>query len=185
MGRAIDASCRNCRSAGMFKIVLFFGSLLSLLAVTGCKPKSASITSLQRKEAASLISEAEFAQTIRELARAEKLLTQACALEFDNGKTWISLGMIRVRLGRKPAAKEAYETALQAYEEAYALEPKSAQLYLQQVYLLALLGRMTEARSVLADIQKKHGADPEVRSFVQSRQLDAMAQAPQFKEISL
>ena len=71
----------------MFKIVVFIGSLLSLLAVTGCKPKSASITSLQRKEAASLISEAEFALTIRELARAEKLLTQACALEFDNGKT--------------------------------------------------------------------------------------------------
>ena len=169
----------------MFKIVVFIGSLLSLLAVTGCKPKSASITSLQRKEAASLISEAEFALTIRELARAEKLLTQASALEFDNGKTWISLGMIRVRLGRKPAAKAAYESALHAYEEAYALEPKSAQLYLQQVYLLALLGRMPEARSVLAQIQKKHGADPEVRSFVQSRQVDTMAQSPQFKEIAL
>jgi tetratricopeptide (TPR) repeat protein len=93
--------------------------------------------------------------------------------------------MIRVRLGRKPAAKAAYESALHAYEEAYALEPKSAQLYLQQVYLLALLGRMPEARSVLAEIQKKHGADPEVRSFVQSRQLDTMAQSPQFKEIAL
>ena len=100
-GRVIDAARRNCRSAGMFKIVVFIGSLLSLLAVTGCKPKSASITSLHRKEAASLISEAEFALTIRELARAEKLLTQASALEFDNGKTWISLGMIRVRLGGK------------------------------------------------------------------------------------
>ncbi|MEI8089195.1 MAG: tetratricopeptide repeat protein [Opitutaceae bacterium] len=170
----------------MFKIVLFFGSLLSLMVITtGCKPKSASITSLQRKEAAGLVSEAEFAMTIRELVRAEKLLTQACALEFDNGKTWISLGMIRVRLGRKPAAKEAYESALHAYAEAYALQPKSAQLYLQQVYLLALMGRMTDARSVLAEIQKQHGTDPEVRSFVQSRQLDAMAQSPQFKEIAL
>jgi len=169
----------------MFKIVVFIGSLLSLLAVAGCKPKSASITSLQRKEAASLISEAEFALTIHELARAEKLLTQASVLEFDNGKTWISLGMIRVRLSRKAAAKAAYESALHAYEEAYVLQPKSAQLYLQQVYLLALLGRMTEARSLLAEIQKKHGADPEVRSFVQSRQLDAMAQSPQFKEIAL
>ena len=44
---------------------------------------------------------------------------------------------------------------------------------------------MTEARSLLAEIQKKHGADPEVRSFVQTRQLDAMAQSPQFKEIAL
>jgi hypothetical protein len=44
---------------------------------------------------------------------------------------------------------------------------------------------MPEARSVLAQIQKKHGADPEVRSFVQSRQLDTMAQSPQFKEIAL
>ena len=169
----------------MLKTILFIASLLGLLVVTGCKPKSSNITSIQRMEAAGLISEAEFAISIRELVRAEKLLTQACALEFDNGKTWISLGMIRVRLGQKPTAKVAYESALHAYEEAYALEPKSAQLYLQQVYLLALLGRMPEARSVLAEIQKKHGADSQVRSFVQSRQLDAMAQAPQFREIAL
>jgi tetratricopeptide (TPR) repeat protein len=169
----------------MSKIVLLLVSWLSVLALTGCQPQSARITSLQRKAAASLISEAEFALTIREFVRAEKLLTQASALEFDNGKTWISLGMVRVRLGRKPAAKAAYESALQAYQEAYALEPKSAQLYLQQVYVLALLGRIPEARRVLTEIQQKHGTDPAVRSFVQTRQLDAMVQAPLFKEIAL
>ena len=82
----------------MSKIVLLLVSWLSVLALTGCQPQSARITSLQRKAAASLISEAEFALTIREFVRAEKLLTQASALEFDNGKTWISLGMVRVRL---------------------------------------------------------------------------------------
>ena len=169
----------------MFKIVLYFAGLLGILAFAGCQPKSDSITSLQRKEAAGLISEAEFAVTIRDLNRAEKLLTKASALEFDNGKTWITLGTIRVRLGRRPAATLAYESALQAYEDAYKLQPKSAQLYLQQVYILVLLGRVAEARSLVVEIQKKHGADAEVRTFVQSRQLEEMLKSPQFKEIAL
>lgn len=169
----------------MFKFVFFFAGWFGLLAFAGCQPKTASITSLQRKEAAGLISEAEFAVTIRDLDRAEKSLTKASALEFDNGKTWITLGTIRVRLRRLPAAKLAYEAALEAYQEAYKLQPKSAQLYLQQVYVLVLLGRVAEARSLLVQIQKKHGADAEVRSFVQNRQLEAMLQSPQFKEIAL
>jgi len=124
----------------MFKLVsVLLGSLL-LLVAAGCKPKAASITSLQRKEAANLVSEAQFAMSIRDYARAEGLLTKATALEFDNGNYWISLGSMRVRLGQRPAAKAAYESALHAFEEAYKLEPTVAQPYLQQVYALALLG---------------------------------------------
>ena len=155
------------------------------LALGGCKPKAAGITSLQRKEAASLVSEAEFAMTIRDYPRAEGLLAKATALEFDKGDYWISLGSVRVRLGQRPAAKTAYESALHAFEAVYRAKPTDAQPYLQQVYVLALLGRVDEARGLLAKVQQKHGDDSEVRAFVQGRQLDAMLASPRFKEVAL
>jgi len=158
---------------------------LAVLALVGCKPKPADITSLQRKEAANLVSEAQFAMSLRDYARAEGLLAKATVLEFDNGNYWLSLGTMRVRLGQRPAAKKAYESALNAFEAAYKLEPKVPQPCLQQVYALALLGRVSEARTLLASVEQKHPGDPAVRAFVQGKQLDAMLQSALFKEISL
>jgi len=169
----------------MFKLVsVLLGSLL-LLVAAGCKPKAAAITSLQRKEAANLVSEAQFAMSIRDYARAEGLLTKATALEFDNGNYWISLGSMRVRLGQRPAAKAAYESALHAFEEAYKLKPTVAQPYLQQVYALALLGRTGDARALLVKVEKAHGSDSAVRAFVQGRQLESMLTSQMFKEVAL
>ncbi len=158
---------------------------VAVLVLGGCKPKPAEITSLQRKEAANLVSEAQFAMTLRDYARAEGLLAKATALEFDNGNYWVSLGSMRVRLGQRPAAKKAYESALNAFEAAYKLDPKVPQPYLQQVYALALLGRVDVARDLLATIEKKHPGDPAVRAFVQGKQLEAMLNSALFKEISL
>ena len=169
----------------MQKLLLGFLLALALVAGPGCKPKSAAITSLQRKEAANLVSEAQFAMSIRDYARAEGLLAKATALEFDNGNFWISLGSMRVRLGRKPEAKRAYESALVALKEAYASKPKAVQPYLQQVYALALLGRVDDARALLAKIEKAHPGDASVRAFVQGKQLDAMLTSQLFKEIAL
>ena len=169
----------------MFKTVSVLLSALLLLAAAGCKPKAASITSLQRKEAANLVSEAQFAMSIRDFARAESLLAKATALEFDNGNYWVSLGSMRVRLGQRPAAKAAYESALHAFEDAYKLKPTVAQPYLQQVYALALLGRADDARALLVKIEKAHGSDPAVRAFVQGRQLESMLSSQMFKEVAL
>jgi len=169
----------------MQKLLLGFLLALTLVAGPGCKPKSAAITSLQRKEAANLVSEAQFAMSIRDYARAEGLLAKATALEFDNGNYWISLGSMRVRLGRKPEAKQAYESALGAFEAAYKLNPTFAQPHLQQVYALALLGRIDRARDTLIKIEKAHPGDASVRAFVQGKQLDAMLSSPMFKEIAL
>ena len=169
----------------MQKLLLGFLLAMALVAGPGCKPKSAAITSLQRKEAANLVSEAQFAMSLRDYARAEGLLAKATALEFDNGNYWISLGSMRVRLGRKPEAKQAYESALGALKEAYKENPKVVQPYLQQVYALALLGRVADARSLLLKLEKAHPDDAAVRAFVQGKQLDAMLASPLFKEIAL
>ncbi len=169
----------------MLKLLPVLVCALFAFVLGGCKPKSASITSIHRKEAANLVSEAQFAMSIRDYARAEGLLAKATVLEFDNGNYWVSLGSMRVRLGQRPAAKKAYESALHAFEEAYKLKPAVAQPYLQQVYALALLGRADDARALLVKIEKKHGDDAAVRSFVKGRQLDAMLASQMFKEVGL
>ena len=169
----------------MTKPLSVFLCALLAFAFAGCKPKAASITSMHRKEAANLVSEAQFAMSVRDYARAETLLTKATALEFDNGNYWISLGSMRVRLGQRATAKKAYESALHAFEAAYKLKPAVAQPYLQQVYALALLGRADDARALLVKIEKKHGDDQAVRAFVQGRQLESMLASQMFKEVGL
>jgi tetratricopeptide (TPR) repeat protein len=181
----IDARQRFRRAVVMSKSKLIVLIAVTLLAFGGCKPKAADITSLQRKEAANLVSEAQFAMSLRDYARAEGLLVKATALEFDNGNYWVSLGSMRVRLGQRPAAKKAYESALGAFEAAYSRDSKLTQPYLQQVYALALLGRVDDARKLLAKIEQKHADDPSVRAFLQGKQLDAMVKSALFKEIAL
>ena len=92
--------------------VFFALAVLVVLGAAGCRPPPKEITSLQRKEAATLVSEAEFALQLKDLARAEGLLAKAADLCPDTGKYWVDLGSVRVRLGKKDAARTAYLAAL-------------------------------------------------------------------------
>src|SRR5688500_11319136 len=94
-------------------------SLLALVALAGCKPKPEDITPLQRKEAASLMSEAEFAMTLRDYTRAEPLFEKAAKLCPDDGEYWLGLGVTRRRLGNLPGAKAVYEKARSAYGDEF------------------------------------------------------------------
>jgi Flp pilus assembly protein TadD len=169
--------------------VFFSLAVVVLCGTPGCSPTSKEITSLQRKEAATLDSEAQFALQLKDLARAEGLLVKAAELCPDTGKYWVDLGSIRVRLGKKDAARTAYQGALQAYEGAAANAKAGAAPdpgpWLQQVYVLALLGRVDDARSVLAKAQKKFPESRAVRSFVEGKQIDKMIADPSFKLIAL
>jgi Flp pilus assembly protein TadD len=169
----------------MMKRPLFVIAAALALAATACKPKAKEITSLQRKEAAMLVSEAEFAaRQLRDYARAEGLLTKATALCPDNAKYWVDLGALRVRLGNKDAARAAYKSALSAYE-GLAIDGNDPQPLLQQVYVLALLGQADNARAVLAKAQKKFPDNRAVRGFTEGGQFDKMLADPRFKEIAL
>ena len=149
--------------------VFFALAVLVLFGMAGCSPKSKEITSLQRKEAATVASEAQFALQLKDLARAEGLMVKAADLCPDTGKYWVDLGSIRVRLGKKDSARTAYQGALKAYEGEAANAKAGAAPdpgpWLQQVYVLALLGRVDDARSVLAKAQKKFPESRAVRSF--------------------
>jgi len=155
------------------------------LATTGCGPKK--VTDLQRKEAELMVSEAQFAMSLRDWARAEGLLTKAVQIAPDEGVYWTSLGSMRVRTGNRAGAKQAYEAALKAYQADAAADAAKTDVepWLKQVYVLALLGRMDQGRALLEQIAKKFPDSRNVRAFVDGRQFDRMIADPLFKDAAL
>lgn len=155
------------------------------LVAAGCKPKVKEITSLQRKEAATLVSEAQFALQLKDLPRAEGLLVKAVALCPDNGRYWTDLGSMQARQAKKDAARKSYESALAAYEAEAKANPKDVKPVMMQIYTQALLGRVDDARATLVRAQKNFPEERAVRAYVEGKQIDKMVADPRFKEIAL
>ncbi len=156
---------------------------LTLLALPACKRRGSDITSLERKQAASLESEADFAFSLKELPRAEELYAKAAKLCPDNAGYWMNLGICRKKMNNKSGAKSAYESALAAFKDAHELHPKDLQPVLAQVYMLGLLGREKQAREVAEKAQKTYRDDPRVRGF-SPQSIDQMLADPKFKAIA-
>jgi tetratricopeptide (TPR) repeat protein len=155
--------------------------LTLLLLAAGCAPK---ITSLQRKEAASLVSEAQFASTLREWRRAEELTAKAAALCPDNGEYWLNLGSFRRRLDNLSGARAAYTSAAKAYGAAYQADPKDPQPLMQQVYVYSLLGKPKDALKALKRAQADHGGNPGVKNFTEQA-LERLCEDPEFKALAV
>lgn len=155
---------------------------VALFAAAGCGKKE--ITALERKQAANLVSEAQFAGTLRDYARAETLLAQATALTPDMGHYWVALGSTRMRLGQKGTARAAYQSALHAFEDAADQGKAVPDSSIQQIYVLALLGRVNDARALQKRLVEKMPDQREVRAFAEEKRLDAMLADPQFKQVA-
>ena len=165
------------------RTLVCLGLVLGL--VTGCGGKKKEITSLQRKEAATLDSEAQFALTLKDYARAEGLLAKAAELTPDNADLWLRLGMTRMRIEQREPARAAYKRGLDALREAAAEQKDNADLLLQQVTALALLGRQDEAKKLVEKLGKDFPQHRAVRAFIDGRTLDRMLADPQFKALAL
>src|SRR5258708_38283848 len=164
---------------------LIFAAALLFAVHAGCGARKKEITSIQRKQAATLASEAQFAMTLREYARAEGLLAKAAESCPDAGDYWIFLGNARMHLGQRDPAKTAYKGALAAFETVAAREPSNAQARLDQVAALAFLGRVDDARTLLRKTREGFPDGRSVRIYVDEQQLERMISDPQFKEVAL
>ena len=158
--------------------------LLGGLLLAGCGPGTAQVTERQRREAAQLAAEARFAVSVREWARAEKLFAQAAQIDPDVAYL-TSLGTMRVRLGQRAGAKEAYQAAIRACELEARRSPDDPEPWLKHAYLLALLGQASEGRTLLQKAEKRFPKNSRLRSFVDGKQYDAMLASPAFKEAAL
>ena len=157
--------------------------LLGLTAVflTGCGRKE--ITSLQRKEGASLVSEANFAVSLRDYARAEGLFAQAVVACPDTADYWVGLGTVRRKQDNRAGAKTAFEEALKASRGATKRDGLNGQLRLQQVYIQALLGRADEARDTLSRARQDLPDNRDIRAFVEGNELDRILADPGFRDL--
>ncbi|HVS53378.1 MAG TPA: tetratricopeptide repeat protein [Opitutaceae bacterium] len=167
------------------KGTLLFLAALVLATGSGCGAKKKEIASLDRKKAAAAVSEAEFALTVREYQRAEGLYAQAAALCPDTGDYWVSLGSTRMKLGQRDGAKSAYKSALAAYEDAARQDKTDPAPVIQQMTVLALLGRADDARSLLEKLPARFPDNRQVKNFVEAKQLDRLLADPRFKEVAL
>jgi tetratricopeptide (TPR) repeat protein len=157
---------------------------IALLADAGCKPKAPKVTPLQRKEAAHLQSEAEFAISLRDLPRAEDLYAKATATCPDDSDLWISLGACRRKQNNLEGARKAYESALKASKDAYRADSKDPAPVFQQIYVLTLLGRIDDAKALADKAQQDHGNDPRARNFSRDA-IDRMLTNETFKGLAL
>jgi tetratricopeptide (TPR) repeat protein len=177
----LTGAARPPEIGGMMRLFSIVATL-GLIAFAGCAKKP--VSDLDRKKAAAAASEAQFAVSIREYDRAEKLLAEATQLCPDDPQYWLGLGSTRVRAGQRDAARTAYKRALAAFEQVEKAK-RSSEAALQQVYVLALLGQLDDARARLAKVQSRYPDDRDVRAFVDENHLDRMLKDSQFRQFAL
>lgn len=156
--------------------------LAAAAALAGCRAKE--ISSIDRKEAANIVSEAEFAVTVKDWARAEGLYAKAAALCPDQGETWVGLGVARMRLHNSAGAREAYKSALSAYSDQMKRDPTDTVSVIRSASLLVILGRTDDARALVAKAYASNPEDRRLRNFVEIKGVDRIAADPGLKEVS-
>jgi tetratricopeptide (TPR) repeat protein len=157
--------------------------VVALVLWVGCA-RQKPITERDRKEAAHLVSEAQFALSVREWTRAEGLFVKAVQVA-PHGDYWLSLGATRLKLNNRAGAKEAYQSALKEYEFEAVRQNARAEPWLKQAYVLALLGRNDDSRALLAKAAKHFPNDSQVRAFGDPKEFEKMIASQKFKDMAL
>ena len=162
------------------------GILAAAFTLSGCGGGDRKGAELRRKEADHLVAEADFAVNLREWTRAEGLLVKAAELVPDDGEIWIGLGSARALRGDKAQARAAYEKALSVYSGAASEKAGApAEPWLRQVYVLVLLGREKDARSLLEKAGRRLDGNREVKDFIANRGVDALLADPALRKVRL
>lgn len=177
----------------MIRLLIHFRRSASILAAAaalltgaGCGKSDTKDAELRRKQAQHLLAEADFAVNLREWTRAESLLLKATEVAPDEAEIWVSLGAARVLRGDKVQARTAYEKALSLYAGvASEKSGASAEPWLRQVHILALLGREKDARVLLEKAGRRLDGNREVKAFIDARELDRLMADPAFAKVRL
>lgn len=154
------------------------------LFLAGCGQAPRQVSERDLKEAAALSSEAQFAMSVSEWARAEAALLKAVKITPE-AVFYHNLGIARARQKNRAGAKEAYQSAIDACDRWAAAKKTEPEPLLKKIQLLALIGRPADARALQQKVEKEFAADPAVRAFVEGKALDAFMASSSFKENAL
>ncbi|HUT28816.1 MAG TPA: M56 family metallopeptidase [Sedimentisphaerales bacterium] len=126
-----------------------------------------------------IASRAAEAMNAGDFERAQALSAEAVELDPDFAEAWTGMGMACVRAGDYKGAKESYERALSFHQERYRKDPSNANHVQQQIFLLVLLGRDEEAKSLLSRARLQHPEDEQLKKFEQGG-FAALEEDPQY-----
>jgi len=166
------------------KRLLFCVACACFLCVTGCSKKHQEVPVAVKAEAASLISEAQFAMQIREFSRAEELIQRAIKLRDDVPEYWATLGMAQRKQDNREGARQAYKKALSLHVDRYK-ESRQPDELAQQAFVLGLLGRTDEALKLLEQGLKDYPDSSAMKEMADPRGLPRTFQTAEFKALAL
>jgi Flp pilus assembly protein TadD len=128
------------------KITAFICSLVAVAFLVSCTPAAHTNVSSRSTQ---LASESAAAFNAKEYVKAQTLAEEATSADPQFAEAWVGYGMASVRLGQTDHARQAYEQALSLHQARHRQNPSDADQVVQQIFLLTLLGRPTEAETLL------------------------------------
>jgi tetratricopeptide (TPR) repeat protein len=168
----------------LMKRLLTLVACVVVFALAGCSREPKEVSDGVKAEAATLMSEAQFAMSIREYARAEELIQKALQLREDVPEYWVSLGMVRCKQDKKSSARPAYEKALKLHTARFKKDNKPEELA-QQAFVLGLLGKTDDALKVLADGLKQFPESATMKKMADPRGLPRTFKSEDFKSLMI
>ena len=168
----------------MKRLFTVFICVTTLALAAGCTKKLKEVDPQAEKEAKLLMSEAQFAMSIREYPRAEELIRRSIKLTDEVPEYWVSLGMTLRKQDNKDEARKAYKRALELHTLRYEISKKPEELA-QQAFVLGLLGKTDDALKVLEKGLKEYPDSPVMKKMADPRGLPSTFKNQQFKDLTV
>ena len=128
------------------RITAIVGSFVAGAVLVSCAPATHTNVSSRSNQ---LASESAAAYNAKDFAKAQALAAEATSTDPQFAEAWVAYGMASVRLGQTDQARQAYERALALHQARHRQNPSDANQVVQQIIMLTLLGRPTEAETLL------------------------------------
>lgn len=149
----------------MIARTILLASLLVLLLAASCTHNpDEEATERSRR----LAKDGAAAFAAKDFYKAQQLAAEAANLDPEFAEAWVANGMALVRLGKSDEAKATYVKALELYQARQKRNPADADSVVQQIFLLTLLGRPAEAKTLLDQAHTSFPADPQIGKLIKN-----------------
>jgi|WetSurMetagenome_2_1015567.scaffolds.fasta_scaffold938603_1 Flp pilus assembly protein TadD len=138
------------------KITALYCPLVAVAFLVSCTPAAQTKVSPRSQQ---LASESAAAFNTKDYAKAQTLAAEATNADPQFAEAWVGYGMASVRLGQTNQARQAYQQALTLHQAHHRQNPSDADQVVQQIFLLTLLGRPTEAEALLEQARMDYPND--------------------------
>jgi len=138
--------------------------ILAVALLTSCAPPPHDATASTPQQ---LASESATALNAKDYAKAQTLARQATSIDPKFAEAWVGYGMASVRLGQTDQARAAYEQALSLHQARHRQNPSDANQVFQQIFLLTLLGRQTDAETLLKQAHIDYPSDQQIAKLAE------------------